>query len=113
VKLKLNEKYWIIIGSNGVLRLQLGILDIIDVNGRSGVNEFIITYDDKLNDYFSNRMIYYVEGDRIKTINNKNIFEYYDLESACLEFFKSCGFNLCNTYNLLNHQYNAFPEKFL
>ncbi len=109
----IGNKYWILIGSNGTWRLQLGKLDTIAYDGKSHVNRFIITHEGGENKHFNEKMRYFYEGEDVCTYSNEYIFEYDDLDKAYLKFLKMYGININNIGVFLDKQMEEYPERFL
>lgn len=110
VDLKVGEKYWIIVGSNGTFRLQLG--KFIQ-NEKPGVNRFEITKDGFSNPYFGDAMLWHYEGEEVNTYDDKYVFEYKDLDKAYLKFLKGYGINILNLGVFIDNQISKNPENII
>ena len=107
------NKYWVLVGSNGTNRLQLGVLKTLKYDNRENVTEFSMTSVGFENKYFNDSMLWYYEGESKCTHDHNDIFEYDDLDKAYLAFLKSYGLNLNIIGEFVDTQIEEYPERFL
>ncbi len=108
-----DKKYWIILFSNGSCRLQLGVLKSLNYDDRENVVQFAIAEDGFENKYFNDKMKWYYKGEEVCTHDNKNIFEYEDLDKAYLAWLNMYGLNLTIIGDFVDEQLEEYPERFL